>query len=334
MKNKYGALVFLLLISHVVLGQDYTIKNQNKILGSVNPSFYGFGESSKVGVVYSTEGFNEDSKIEYRSGFVNHYFEDNAFSLAIDVNSLKIGKWGYSNSQINVHYIYKAELSYDWTFNPSVSVGYGNSKLDFSSLVFEDQINVFSGSTAAVSSDPLSVNNKINYLDVGVSAVIHNNRNLFFGLNAKHLNQPENSFNKEVSSKKELTLSLQAGYEYDLNPYQNGFLPENSYLFLYSSFSKQGTKSRFDVYQEAILGNFSLGINQHINKYEGFSIAQVGTSISFYIEEIEIGANYSFDVGNKKAAKTSYNAFEIYMTFDLNPFKKNRRGDNSRFYSL
>ena len=100
------------------------------------------------------------------------------------------------------------------------------------------------------------------------------------------------------------------------------------------AFAKQGAKTRIDLYQEAILGNVSFGLNEHFNKYDGFTISQLGTSFSVFIEEIEVGANYSFDIGTKKIASTTYNTFELYVTFDFNPFKKNRRGNNSRFYDM
>ena len=332
---KINYIYLLIIFSQISFSQDFVMKNENKVMGGINPSFYGFGESSKAGVVYSSEGYNEGSKIETRFGFANHYFDNSEFSLALDVNSTKISQFGYSISQANLHYIYKARLSYEWTFNPSISVGYGNSRLDYSSLVFEDQINVLTGYIAGVSRDPINVDNKINYLDVGASGVVHNNRNLFFGLSIKHINRPETSFNSEASNKKDMLMSFQSGYERDLNPYgQSAFLPQNSYLYLYNSFTKQGTKSRFDLYQELILGNISFGINEHFNKYDGFSVSQVGTSLSVFIEEIEVGANYSFDMGSKKTAGASYTTFEIYLTFDFNPFKKNRRGNNSRFYDM
>lgn len=332
---KINYIYLLIIFSQISFSQDFVMKNENKVMGGINPSFYGFGESSKAGVVYSSEGYNEGSKIETRFGFANHYFDNSEFSLALDVNSTKISQFGYSISQANLHYIYKARLSYEWTFNPSISVGYGNSRLDYSSLVFEDQINVLTGYIAGVSRDPINVDNKINYLDVGASGVVHNNRNLFFGLSIKHINRPETSFNSEASNKKDMLMSFQSGFERDLNPYgQSAFLPQNSYLYLYNSFTKQGTKSRFDLYQELILGNISFGINEHFNNYDGFSVSQVGTSLSIFIEEIEVGANYSFDMGSKKTAGASYTTFEIYLTFDFNPFKKNRRGNNSRFYDM
>jgi len=335
MRIKYRYILFLLAVFQGAFAQDFTMKNQNKVMGTINPSFYGFGDSSKAGIIYSTEGYNEGSKIENRFGFANHYFENSEFSLALDVNSTKITQLGFSTTQANLHYIYKAQLSYEWTFNPSISIGYGNSRLDYSSLVFEDQINVLTGYIAGVSRDPVNIDNKINYMDIGAGAVVHNNRNMFFGFNLKHINSPETSFNSSASNKKDMFMSLQMGYEKDLNPYrQSTFLPENSYLYLFNSFSKQGTKTRFDLYQEAILGNISFGINEHFNKYDGFSVSQVGTSMSIFIEEIEVGANYSFDIGSKKVGGTTYNTFELYVTFDFNPFKKNRRGNNSRFYDM
>ena len=335
MTAKYIYTFFVATFCLQIFGQDFALKNQNKVMGIVNPSFYGFGDSSKAGVIYNSEGYNEGSKIESRLGFATHYFDNNEFSLALDVNSTKISQLGYSTTQANIHYIYKAQLSYEWTFNPSITVGYGNNRLDYSSLIFEDQINVLTGYVAGITRDPVTIDNKINYVDIGAGAVVHNNRSLFFGLNLKHINRPETSFNSDASNKKDLFISAQSGYERDLNPYgQSAFLPENSYLYLYNSFAKQGAKTRIDLYQEAILGNISFGLNEHFNKYDGFSISQLGTSFSVFIEEIEVGANYSFDIGTKKIAGTTFNTFELYVTFDFNPFKKNRRGNNSRFYDM
>ena len=341
MKKNNSFLLLMFLISGTIFGQDYLYKNQNMVMGSINPSFYGFGNSSKTGLIYSSEGFNQSSKMDNKFAFVNHYFEDYDFSLAFDANLQQITTLGYSTSSANLHYIYKTELNDQWIFNPSVSVGFGNSKLDYNALVFEDQLNVLTGSIAGVSNDPININNKVNFLDIGAgvsfynsSELFDNNTNMFFGANVKHINRPETSFNGNASNIKDLFLSLQTGIQFDINKYNQGILPYYSYLYLYNSFSKQGSKTRFDLYQEAILGNVGIGLNQHFNNYNGFSVSQFGTSLSVFIEEIEIGANYSFEMGGSKFAGAAYNTFEMYILFDFNPFKKNRRGDNSRFYEM
>ena len=52
----------------------------------------------------------------------------------------------------------------------------------------------------------------------------------------------------------------------------------------------QGAKSRIDLFQEVILGNVSIGLNQHINNFEGISISQLGTSLSLFVQQIELRA--------------------------------------------
>ena len=129
-------------------------------------------------------------------------------------------------------------------------------------------------------------------------------------------------------------MSFQSGIQLDINKYNQGILPYYSYLYLYNSFTKQGSKTRFDLYQQFLLGNIGFGFNEHINNFDGFSISQFGTSLNVFIDEIEIGANYSFQFGGNKFAGTSYSTFELYIVFDFNPFKKKRRGDYSRFFDM
>ena len=334
MKFKSLYIGVVLLAANLGFAQDNTIKNQNKIMGAQNPSFYAFGDSSKAGVLTGVEGFNDSSKIETKFAFVNHFFSQSDFSLALDVKTIDVNSLGYAVSSANLHYIYRTQLNYKWTFNPSVSIGYGNSTLNYNNLIFEDQINVLTGSVAGVTIDPVNIDGKINYFDIAAGFSVHNSENLFFGLNAKHLNTPDTSFNSTAKNKRELLLSLQAGYELDLNPYDQGILPSFSYLFLYNSFTMQGVQSRIDLFQEVILGNISIGLNQHVNNYEGITISQFGTSLSLFVQQIELGFNYSIDMGSTGPVGTDFNSFELYITFDFNPDNKNKRGDNSRFYGF
>jgi len=307
--------------------------NQNKLLGALNPSFYGFKEAASIGVANTNQKIsNEDSYIQNTFAFGSFYFEDYNFSLALDVNSFQISALGFNATQANVHYIHKTQLSYNWTMNASLSLGYGNNKLDFSSLIFGDQIDPFSGSITGFSLDPITENTNIIYFDTGFSAHAHNNENMFFGLSIKHLNKPNISLNNDSNDKKDLFISLQAGYELDINPLVRSFLPEDSFLFLYSSFSKQAAKSRISLYQEILLDNFSLGINQHLNIYDKSGLGAIGTSASVFFKQIEIGINYSFEIASKNITSIPYNSFEVYLIFDFSKISgRYSRGANSRF---
>lgn len=333
-KHIFSILTFC-CISITMFGQDYTPLNQNKVLGSVNPSFYSFDKEPHVGIAYGTQKvLNNDSSIENSFAFGSNFFEENNFSLALDVNSFKISSLGYSSTQANLHYIYSTNLTYDWVLNSSISVGYGNNKLDFSSLVFEDQLDVLTGNISGFSIDPINANNGVSYFDLGAGAHVHNSRNMFFGLNVKHLNRPNTSLNEDFDANKDISISLQAGYEIDLNPFRRSFIPKNSFLFLYGSATKQAKKSRLDFYQEAVINNFSIGINQHINNYEEISLTTFGTSASIFFNQLEIGANYSFEVASKQLTGISYNYFEVFILFDFYDLRLSRSRNNSRFYNF
>ena len=328
----YSVFAFL-FINLTMNAQENLNLNQNKILGALNPSFYGFKEAPSIGVAYTNQRIsNEDSYIQNTFAFGSFYFEDYNFSLALDVNSFQISALGFNATQANIHYIHKTQLSYSWTMNASLSLGYGNNKLDFSSLIFGDQIDPFSGSITGFSMDPVTANNNVRYFDAGVSAHAHNNENMFFGLSVKHLNKPNISLSNDSNDTKDLYISVQAGYELDLNPVGQSFLPEDSFLFLYSSFSKQASKSRISLYQEILLNNFSFGVNQHLNSYEGIGLGSMGTSASVFFNQIEIGINYSFEIASKSITSIPYNYFEVYMVFDFSRISgRFSRGSNSRF---
>jgi type IX secretion system PorP/SprF family membrane protein len=315
--------------------QEYFYTNQNKITGAINPSFYSFDETPKVGVIYgSQKNKNNNSNIISTFAFATVPFEDYNFSLAVDLNLFKIESLGYSATQANFHYIYNTRLIRNWRLNTSLSAGYGNNKLDFNSLLFGDQIDVLAGNISAFSIDPVSANDKVSYFDFGFGAHLHNGENMYFGFNVKHLNQPEVSFNLENDDQKELFFSLQGAYELNINPYEKGFLPDNSFLLFHNSFSSQAKKMRMDFYQEAILDNFTIGINQHINNYEGVSLTTFGAAASILWEQMEIGANYSFELSSKQLTGVSYNSFEMFIIFDFYRSRNDRIRNNSRFFNF
>ena len=65
--------------------------------------------------------------------------------------------------------------------------------------------------------------------DVGASGIIYN-ENYLLGLAIKHVNQANISLNQEVEEPRDMSISLQGAYEFDLNKYNRSALPRNTYL--------------------------------------------------------------------------------------------------------
>ena len=147
-------------------------------------------------------------------------------------------------------FVYKIQLTNEIFFLPAVKLGYSSSSISIDNVIFEDQINTLSGFINTKSIDPLAQQiGTVNYIDLGTSFIIHNEV-FIAGLSIGHLNQPNANFNKESEEKLPISLSLQAGYEFDINPYQRRFFPEFSYLYFYGSFTKFDQTLQISLSQE------------------------------------------------------------------------------------
>ena len=223
MKKYVNFFVGFLSLGQILLAQEDFVVNQSKFIQKANPSYFGLNNLNKVGMLYNSIKINENDKSVNQYAFVSLAFEEQYFSLGVDVNSLKIQNSDRTYNNVKLSFIYQVQLTSEWYFLPSVSLGFTNSSFNITNFIFEDQINVTTGLITASSDDPLSerlVN--LDYLDLGTTMLIHNHE-LLFGLTLAHLNQPNISIDDHVTNKLPLKISLQAGYEINMNPHHENF---------------------------------------------------------------------------------------------------------------
>tara|TARA_Y100001960_G_C14777535_1_gene884258 strand:- start:3966 stop:4889 length:924 start_codon:yes stop_codon:yes gene_type:complete len=297
----------------------------------VNPSFMGINNMNKTGVLYNTVGLVSNQGIESRYFFGSISFDSDYFSLGVDMSSYTMDNAGLVFSKPALSFIYKIQLdNYDY-FLPSITLGMGSSKLDTSKLVFGDQLSLLSGYLQAQSIDPLApLIGNANYLDLGASFIIHSDKYLV-GFSAQHLNQPNISYNKENNQvKMPIRFSLQGGYEFDINPYDQGFLPRYSTLYTFTNISKSSYSTDIFLSQEFQFGEFSIGLNEMMKSTESFSMLNIGISVALSYENFEFGTLYNFPSRQDPAKAYSPSTFEVFLTFDFSPYMRNRRGDYRR----
>ena len=83
------------------------------ILGSckkVNPSAFGMNNINKTGVLYNSQGMISSSRIESQYFFGAISFDNDDFSLGLDVYSLRMDNTGLVNTKPTLSYIYKIQL--------------------------------------------------------------------------------------------------------------------------------------------------------------------------------------------------------------------------------
>jgi len=319
----------ILLMTIYLNAQEEYIVNHSKFMHKSNPSYFGFNNLNKVGVLFNQMKLNEFDKMDNKYAYGALAFENLDFSLGADINSFKIQNTGLTINLANLSYVYKLQFDNDLYFLPAVTVGFGSSSVNPENLIFEDQLNTATGFINTESVDPLApVISNVNYLDLGASFILHSDK-FMAGLTLKHLNKPNTSYNKEVPIEKPIQISVQGAYEFDLNPYERRYLPRYSYLFTYGSFTKFGDAVLIYLSQDFQLGEFSVGISEQAASLNNFALNNVGVSIGLAVENFDFGILYNFPF-QSPGAVYSPSIFELFVTFDFSVFRRNRRGQYNR----
>ena len=319
------ATIFILSSTNKVFGQEDYVVNQAKFLQKFNPSSFGMNQLNRVGVLYNSLRVNEASAMDNKYFFGSIAFQEKNFSLGIDVNSFKLNNTGLNSSLANLSYVYKIQLSNYTFFLPGITVGLGSSRVNVENLTFEDQLNTSTGFISTESIDPLApIISDINYFDLGASFIIHNEYYLV-GLSLKHLNKPNVSFNKEVPFAKPISIGLQGAYEFNINPFERGFLPRFSYLYTYLNFRKYGDSMYIALGQDFQLGEFSLGFTQQGGSVDSFALNNFGLTLGLALENFDFGINYNF-ANRKPGTVFSPSIFELSIIFDFSIYRRNNRG--------
>ena len=320
-------------------GQEDLIVSHSRFMQKVNPSAFGMNNINKTGVLYNSQGMISNSRIESQYFFGAISFDDDDFSIGLDVYSLKMDNTGLVNTKPTLSYIYKIQLDNELYFLPSLSVGFGSSRFDSTKLIFEDQLSSISGFLQAQSNDPIlqAGLGSANYIDLGASFLVHSS-NYLFGLSIKHLNQPDISYNNESSGNTDVSVntlpikySVQGGYEFDINPFDRNIMPRYSTLYSFVNLSRMGNDIDVFLSQEAQLGSFSMGINQQFRNTGSFAFTNFGLSVAVAYENFEFGALYNFPFRNPlNTSVYSPSTIEIFLVFDFSPYLRNKRGDYRR----
>ena len=332
MKKKGLIIIFAFLVPLFGVGQEDMIISHSRFMQKVNPSAFGINNINKTGVLYNSQALINNNRIESQYFFGAISFDSDNFSLGLDVYSLKMDNTGLVNTKPRLSYIYKIQFDNEVYFLPSLTLGLGSSRIDTGKLIFEDQISLVSGFLQTQSQDPIVDQiGSSNYMDLGASFIVHSN-NYLFGVSIQHLNQPNISFNKEVTDYTlPIRYSIQGGYEFDINPYDRSIMPRYSTIYAFMNASRMG--ENFDIYlsQEAQLGSFSIGLNQQFRKTNNFGFTNIGLSVALAYENFEFGTLYNFPFRSPtNTAVYSPSTIEVFLTFDFSPYLRNKRGDYRR----
>lgn len=340
MMKKINCLLLILFLfnTSIVVAQDDYVVNQTKYLQKINPSYFGLNELNRVGVLYNSMKVNNATTMDNKYLFGSIAFSDLNFSLGVDLNSFKMPTTNMTVNLAKLAYVYTIQLSNDTFLLPGLYVGFGGTSLDVNNLIFEDQLNAATGFINTQSIDPLAdIIANTSYLDMGASLLLHN-EDYLVGLSLKHLNRPNTSFNKEIPFEKPIQISVQGGYEFNINPFEFRYLPRYSFLYAFASISKFGDSYFMSFAQDFQLGEFSIGfveqasfVSYSDNGSGGQVVARqaglnnIGITLGLALENFDFGVHYNFPFRNTGTVY-SPSMFELSVIFDFSIYRRNNRG--------
>ena len=295
LKRKFTILLLLLYVN--IYSQDVAFTQSFMVPESINPSFSGFNESTKFGLIYKNQqwnGFDFNVNSEYM--FFDDWYPDLNSGVGISFINHQETFTKYSLKQLNISWTYNVKINYDWNFRPSITFGFATKDFGFDNIVFEDQINIYQNIISLNTYDPIAFDENTRYADFGASFLIYNDQH-WFGLTLRHLNKPNISMLSQGDLPLDLFISAHASLELPFLKYNS----DNRVNFI-MNFVKQAKYDRFDLGFQNIYDRFSFALTAATNPIqtsdESHLITSINPIVGFVWEGFKFGYSYDFNMSN------------------------------------
>lgn len=303
--------------------QDPVFTQYFLIPETLNPGFSGFMETTYTGIIHREQWPDLDLKIATDYAFLNTWSENSNSGFGISFLNQRENITNYNFGQINANYAYVVRISDDWYFRPAIEAGFGLKSFGFQNLLLEDQINIRTGTINTNSIDPILLNDKISFFDIG-AGMVFNTEDLWIGLSMKHLNKPNISLSSNGNVPLDTFFSLSTGYEFLLADYIDVQLfPYATKMFVTSNYMQQGRFNRLDIGSSILFEKMFFGVTAVTNPAKNSLNSQLLTSINFFtgLQYDHLRLGLSYDLNTTKIGKTG-GAFELSLTYQFNLDKK------------
>jgi type IX secretion system PorP/SprF family membrane protein len=314
--KRIGVIIFMLYASGA-FAQDPEFSQYYAAPLTLNPAFTGTGSDHRFIANHRnqwpniTNGFVTSAlSYDYNLAHLNS-------GLGLMVITDKAGTANLKSTVFNFQYAYKVSLKDKWVLSSGLNFGIGNRSIDFSKLVFGDQLQ-FDADGSTPSSDPVFSNQQSStYFDFGGGMLAYN-RKFWFGFSAWHLNRPNRSLINEEAQIPVKT-SLHGGIRI---PLYHGVFKRDRIAAIMPSFvyKHQGRFDQLDIgtyflYEPVIFGLWYRGIPIKQNTLDKVSQDAVVVILGFQLTKVEL--TYSYDLTVSELGPISGGAHELALKFKV-----------------
>ena len=180
----------------------------------LSPAFAGSSQQGRIGMNYRNQWPSIDANFTTVSAYADFFAEDynSGFGLLITRDNATV--LGLQNTTVGLQYAYQLQLTKKLSFRPGVQVSLNSRSINYSRLIFGDQIDPATGNIRPGSADNLNNGPTVFYPDLSFGGLLYS-PNGWLGIAASHITQPNQSL---VGSEDRLPskFSAHAGWKFYL----------------------------------------------------------------------------------------------------------------------
>jgi len=292
----------------------------------ISPAFAGTGLQTRLGLVVRDQWPAIPGAFVTANFALDHNLSGMNSGLGLMVHHDRSGSGALSYTSVTGQYAYEIQLKRKVFLRPALQVGYVNHAVDYSRLVFGDQLARGSNSGTSENTE----GNSIGYADLG-SGLLFFTPKLWLGVALHHMNRPNQSL-LQNEARVPMKFSMHGGYRVSLRSPVIRKEPE-SFVFAFN-YKSQGKFDQLDfgAYYERepfFVGLWYRGLPLMKRYAPGYANNDaIAILVGTIVNDLRIG--YSYDITISRLTTSSAGAHEITLGYEIATRHKKRASSKRR----
>lgn len=298
----------------------------------INPAFTGASEYTRIGANYRSQWPSLEASFVTFSAYGDHYIDKFNSGIGMIITTDQEGLAGLRSTSIGASYAYQLQLNDKLVFRPGFQLGYTSRNVNFTDLVWGSQLDPVLGFIGGPGED-IGAGERVSYLDISVGGILYS-KNLFVGVSAFHLNEPNQSL-IDGDSPLPMRISVHGGYKIMLKSTtlrrDLTYTTKERSLTPVFQYKSQGPFQIIDVGAYLHLEPINIGIT-----YRGYPLSGLDTAdgtrfpqnealvFAFGVTTNDMNIGYSYDHTVSELGASSGGAHEFSISYFFQKKKPSR----------
>lgn len=325
--KKQISIWIIFMFSLALQGQDMQFSQFYAAPLYSNPAFTGSTIEHRFTMNYRHQWPNIPGAFEaYHASYEYNAVDINS-GFGLILNREDVGSFGLRTNLIAVSYAYRFQLKRKLYLQPGIKFAYANRRVDYSKLIFNDQLESNNPLTA---DEDIFANESVSYPDISSGLLLYG-EDYWFGFSLNHINEPNQSLiNEGDLSILPMKLMVQGGYRFPISgPIKKRLSAKDvTVAFNYKS---QGLFDQFDLggyynHEPFVFGFWYRGIPGFKSYEPGIQNNDaVVVLVGYSVPDRNFRVGYSYDVTISRLAANTGGAHELSIVYEFASARKKRR---------